>query len=164
MLRDIYYDLPNADRHYFLLQLEFDENDQKWELFLDILKTPDKNDSYYDILAIEVLKILKLSDIPPSYIEQLLAIYIGILKSGSDDDIRNYTIMSSVNFININKELKDTIIEILFNEDEFIVLRENSYFSILELNSKTEKMELLSKLVSDKELSEYAKNDILGIS
>ena len=118
MLRDIYYDLPNADRHYFLLQLEFDENDQKWELFLDILKTPDKNESYYDILAIEVLKILKLSDIPPSYIEQLLAIYIGILKSGSDDDIRNYTIMSSVNFININKELKDTIIEILF---EFIV-------------------------------------------
>jgi hypothetical protein len=149
-----YYKLPFEDRDYFLITIEFEEIEEKWYLFLDILDNPDFSDPNYDLVAIRVLKILEIAKVPNTLEESFINVFSKIIKTSSDDDIRNYVIIASKKFIE-HKDLQETIIDFLNTETENPILKYNALNALGQIKTLTERREILKIFEKDKDIGKY---------
>ena len=149
-----YNELPYQDREYFLQVLEFEDNEEKWALYLEILNNPDVNNPDYDILAIRVLKILEIAKIPTMFLDDFRDTIIKIIEESLDDDIRNFALITSKNFINSYK-LRDTINDFLNTQNDNINLRFNALNALIHIENKDERIAFLKPFIYDNELKKY---------
>lgn len=149
-----YNELPYQDREYFLQVLEFEDNEEKWALYLEILNNPDVNNPDYDILAIRVLKILEIAKIPTMFLDDFTDTIIKIIEESLDDDIRNFALITSKNFINSYK-LRDTINDFLNTQNDNINLRFNALNALIHIENKDERIAFLKPFIYDNELKKY---------
>jgi hypothetical protein len=155
-----YYLLTDNQKYTLLQDLEFEVTEEKWDLYLEILNNPDESDDSYDTQAIQVLTILQIAEVPQKLEQEFINAISKILNTSDDDDIRNYSIILSKVFINKSDDLKNNIHSILKNKDEFITLRENALFSLMNLESKIEKKEILDSQFEDDDLKECVKYEL----
>lgn len=139
-----YEKLDNWGKVEFLTQLEFQDNEEKWNLLSQIILDSKE----YDLARIEALKILEVASIPTKYKDTLARCICSLIKNEKDYDIKNYAGIAAVNFIEYSC-IQNICIQGLLDCSEDIDLRYNYLTVLLKMNDKKKVRDVLEKMVGN---------------
>ncbi|GET46682.1 HEAT repeat domain-containing protein [Capnocytophaga felis] len=141
--------LDDDQKYDFIREVEFEETDEKWDLFNIIIA----NEAEYDLARIEALKIIAIYDIPNDKKPKIAQSLEYIITNEEDYLVRNYAIMALRNFIEYPTLIKlaKTIVSDS-NEDENC--RHNALSAIEKMPNEAKK-EILTSLLTDKYMKPY---------
>ncbi len=151
-----FYGLSYEEQDHYIQQLEDSKNNNKWAFFVDLLKNPDDSNENFDLLAIDILKIFETAKIPTDYLDIVDEIIIEIINKCQDDEITNYALIASKNFINKSDRVKGVVFDFLQTNCEDLTLRFNALNSFNSLSSVEEKLDIFKQFRKDEQLKKYA--------
>ena len=159
-----FYTLSSEEQDSYIQQIEYENNDEKWSFLVAILKNPDVSNKDFNLLAIDILKILEIAKIPSNYLGIIEEVIVEIIKKNQDDDIKNYALIASKNFINKNYNIRGAILDFLQSNCEDLTLRFNALNSFKSLSSVEDKVKVFTLFKDDEQLQKYVNfflNDLL---
>ena len=140
----------------FLRDIEFEDVPGKWQLIHSVVA----NTGEYDLARVEALKILEIADMPDPERESFSALLVTVVATDQDDDVRNYAVMASKNFVNDNEALKELIIAVVADPNEDIDIRHNALRAVMALWDLPRRKVVLESLLADEELGSHAKREL----
>lgn len=150
-IEELYCSKSEWDRVEYIMELENSIIDDKWSLYEKVIS--DEEDYY--LARIEVLKILALYDIPISYKDNVASSLYTVLMTSSDDEVREYAMMTTVNFMSYSF-IVDYVKDIVVDKTQDIDYRHCAFDSLVRSLEVNEKIEILEKLLSDEILGTSA--------
>jgi len=153
-----YYNLNDWDRVEFLRQIEFDDDQSKWDLLNHIIQ--DEED--YDLARIEAFKILEIAGIPDRIKDKIMKTLIAVIKNTEDYDVKNYATSAMVNFVEYS-QMRTAAKDMLLNIDEDIDIRYNAFDVIKKISDMNERNEILRKLLKDADFQRSAQRVLTAL-
>jgi GSH-dependent disulfide-bond oxidoreductase len=149
---DDYASRSDDEKHQLLQDIEFEEVPEKWELIRSVIASKDE----YDLARIQALKILELAALPEQELQSFGELLVSVITTDDDDDVKNYAVMASTNFVNANHELKELIIRIVSDPNEDIATRHNALSAVMAFFDLPRRKLVLEGLLADKDLGKHA--------
>lgn len=139
-----------------LRDIEFEDVPEKWQLIHSVVADTGE----YDLARIEALKILEIADIPDAEQLSFGALLVTVIATDQDDDVKNYAVMASRNFVNDNDALKELIITVVADPNEDIDIRHNALRAVMALWDLPRRRVVLESLLADEELGRHARREL----
>jgi ribosomal protein S18 acetylase RimI-like enzyme len=117
-IKNKYFSLNDFEKIDFLIQIEFDETNEKWNL----LKLIIENKHEYDLARIQALKIIEIANIPKYHKDIFVQIIYNIIINENDYGVKNHASSAASNFVEYY-EIEKIIIEKVLNNTEDIDIR-----------------------------------------
>lgn len=156
---DDYRNSSDDAKYELLNDIEFEDIPGKWELLRAVIADQDE----YDLARIQALKILEIAAIPEPDIPAFCQLLASVIETDKDDDVRNYAVMASKNFVNDSDEVKALIVKIVLDTKGDIDIRHNAYAAVRAFWDLPGRKVVLEKLRSDSELGKAAARDLVSL-
>jgi len=151
------YKNSSDDRKAELLnEIEFEDIPEKWNLLRAVIADPNE----YDLARMQALKILEIANVPPEDLPSFCGLLVSIIKTDKDEDVKNYGVIASKNFVNDSDELKQLIIKTVLDAKEDIDIRHNAYSAVLSMWDLPGRKVVLEKLSADPAMGRFAVRDL----
>lgn len=150
-IEECYYTKEDWERVEYIKELEWEDIDSKWELYNTIVR--DEQDYY--LARIEVLKILAIYKVPLVFRGILAHSLYTVLMTSSDDEVREYAILSTVNFMSYSF-IVDYVKEAVVDKTQEVNYRYGAFDSLVRSSEVKGKRDILQSLLSDELLGTSA--------
>lgn len=91
-----------------------------------------------------------------------LTTMVSVIKTDQDDDVKNYAVIASKNFVNDSDALQVLIVDIVLDAKD-IDIRHNAYDAVLAFFDIAGRKVVLEKLSSDSEMGRHALRDLASL-
>jgi GST-like protein len=153
---DDYKSSDEGGKCQLLQSIEFEEIPEKWTLIRSVIADQDE----YDLARMQALKILELAGLPAEELRSFGELLVSVITTDQDQDVRNYAVIASTNFVNDCEELKELVVKILLDPKEDIDIRHNALSAVMAFFDLPRRKEVLEQLSSDKEMGKHARRQL----